>query len=111
VVQQLLVVRAMTKRALAAFALLCLCACNTTLDPTHYSQTCTLETDCTGVHAGQQCGGCTCPNAAINVSEASRYAADVAALRRWCGPGPAIECSCVAENVHCTSGACVLTLP
>jgi hypothetical protein len=98
-------------RTFAAVAVFCVAACSTTIDATHYSQTCSVDGDCSPVYSGQLCDACRCPNAAINTSDLARYNADQSTLLGHCGLQRGIACDCVQATAHCDAGACTVTHP
>ena len=72
-----------------------------------YDQSCTVDTDCTGVTSGDYCGGlCTlCLAAAINTAALGEFNADIAETP--VGSGEAAPCPCPRATVACCrNGAC-----
>jgi len=80
------------------------CGATTSLDASHYDQSCQVAADCTAVFVGDQCK-CSCDSAAINVRDQARYDADRAAItclsKNVCGP-------CQAVTAACSAGKCVV---
>ncbi len=77
------------------------------IEPSSDEQSCQTTSDCLPAFAGKLCaGGCTCPNATINVSSQPAYQAAINALPagRLCGCPAFFPPECVA-------GRCVLTGP
>lgn len=95
---------------LRSLLVLLLCACGgTVIDAARYSRACAQPSDCSAVFAGDACAVCACPNTAISASAKASYDADVAALKKLCGPQPAIACAPCAEPMPtCTNRTCGL---
>jgi hypothetical protein len=99
------------RHAIAALALVAsgaawVAACGAApLDIADYDRSCKKASDCVAVYIGG-CGGCACPNAAINQRDEPRYRSDFDAL--GCA---GTACPCVAEPPICKSGVCAVGGP
>ncbi len=83
------------------------CGTNTEISAANYGQGCTSEADCTPVVQGDTCAACGCPNTAINASQVARYEADTLALKKACGPMPAVACApCSPRRALCIGSKC-----
>ena len=88
---------------------MCGCGPATVLDAKQYDESCSVATDCTAEHLGDQCVVCGCPNGAIGKKDFARFTADQTNARNACGPMPAIGCAaCAMPTVTCVSGVCGL---
>lgn len=76
-----------------------------TVDVADYDTSCVDAADCAAVFAGDLCGVCDCPTAAINAKELSAYQAEVAAKETGTPPN---ECLCPAIPKGCVAGKCEL---
>lgn len=76
-----------------------------TIDVADYDTSCVDTSDCAPVFAGDLCGVCDCPTAAINSSELAKYQAEVAVKDVGTPPN---ECLCPAIPKGCVAGQCVL---
>jgi hypothetical protein len=74
------------------------------VDLSTYDQTCTADTDCIGVTAGQICtGGCACGGSTINVNGEARYQAAVSSVQT-------LACPCAADGIpRCIQNRCTLS--
>jgi hypothetical protein len=99
-----------------------LTSCRATIESSEYSKACVVDADCVAVVEGDLCQACVPPTltperelfcrgnttVAISASQASRYAADYAALKRGC-PLDLTACpqGCVgATEAFCEAGQC-----
>ena len=75
-----------------------------TISAASYDQACNVAADCVAVYQGDLCGGCLCPNAAINQAAHPAYSAVLANLLP-----PVVPCDCpdIPPPV-CQAGTCVL---
>src|SRR5262245_6255891 len=88
---------------------LALAACapaDTTISLQGYNKSCAAATDCVAVHAGEICGGCDCPNDAINRADLARYNAELKDKEESCSKPP-LACPCAAAMPVCTQGTCM----
>lgn len=84
-------------------------SCGRGLSLTDYTTTCAVDADCTPVFVGDPCAGCSCSNAAINVSSRAKYDADVAAQSRLCSPlRPQCLADCSQAKVVCLPAGCAI---
>ena len=91
--------------------LLLLVGCNSAPAPniraTDFDQTCTQATDCILIDEGAQC--CTgCGSASINKKDQARYQEAAKQRAAACQGSQCPAINCVAGDVACTSGKCVL---
>lgn len=94
-------------RLLIALGLLLVACGGTVIGAGNYDQRCMSDVDCAPVYQGDACGICTCPNTAVNVDQLTRYEADLASLKKLCGPQPAVACGpCAPRRGLCTSRQC-----
>jgi hypothetical protein len=73
--------------------------------PGNYNQTCQVETDCMLILSGDPCGCGPCKDAAINISDQTKYQDDKAAGMCEEISCPAIGCG-EEQLPHCNSGMC-----
>ncbi len=103
-------------RLSAAFALLTLAlaaACDTTVSPSDYVTTCSIDADCAMVIGGDVCSGCMTDFGAINVEEVDGFNADVDAIAGTCAPwSERYRAQCAlgfpAVDPVCEAGQCTL---
>jgi hypothetical protein len=78
--------------------------CGDSISASSFDQFCVADTDCAAVYQGDLCGGCLCPNAAINQNVLTVYNEDIAAAE----PDPP-SCFCPTSGApQCISGTCAL---
>jgi len=71
-----------------------------------YSRSCTQPSDCVAVYVGAVCNPCFCPNAAITVSDKSRYDTTWSERRSQCTLEQ-VECAaCAPSYTRCTNNQC-----
>lgn len=103
-------------RLSAAFALLTLAlaaACDTTVSPSDYDASCTVDEDCAFVIGGDVCSGCMTDIGAVNVDAADAFNADVDAIAGTCAPWSEryrVQCALGFPAVEpvCDAGQCTL---
>jgi len=77
-----------------------------TIDPTTYSTSCHVDTDCIDITSGTLCpGSCACGGTAVSASEQARYNAAVAGITSSACPCPS------GGTPRCVQSGCVLCGP
>lgn len=79
-----------------------------TIDIHDFNVSCSVDSDCTPVFAGNFCQGCVCPFSAINSSDLAKYEAE--RMVKSMGAPPS-KCDCPASIVACNMGACTTHTP
>ena len=83
----------------------CSAASPPTIQASDYNQTCKGDADCTLIDEGAQC--CAgCGNAAINVADSAKYAADLQRRSDACKNPACIALPCVYSMAYCNAGKC-----
>jgi len=79
---------------------------STVLVEGRYETACVSAGQCRPVFFGDACGGCACPNGAVNEQGKVRYDLDFAAIQ--CATTPDVACKCSLPLTACVDGRCVL---
>ena len=79
-----------------------------TLDIADFNVSCTVASACVAVFAGDFCGTCKCPFAAINVADKVKYDAEAQIKSAGAPPG---GCFCPAMKPACVQGQCETQTP
>ena len=76
------------------------------IEPSAFDTSCSADSDCIGIAAGNICSGynCICPGAAISAKSQAAYEATLSKVPKGSGP----MCSCPAFGAaHCIASQCV----
>jgi hypothetical protein len=73
-----------------------------------YDQRCTKTSDCAPVIDGDACIACSCATAAVSQAAFDAFEAKREELRKQCPPQLGCGVDCIAPNIACSAGKCVL---